>query len=250
MGENLGEGNLGEKMSAIESLTPRQRQILRLIARHLQAKEVARMLKISERTVKTHTEEARKRLGVTSSREAARMLQAYEEAITPEALAPETPEAAEAEAIGLDDRGPSGPIDPIPGDVSVLGHEQDIYPPHTEPEHAQSGLLSGPLERAGDRPDDAGRTKQAGLRRRDTERSEGDQSGNGARQRDLLRHRRNGLADRRRDKLQRRLRALSVPQWLGMIVLVAFLSVISLGGLVTGAQGMLQAIENFKRHSG
>ncbi|UDF04780.1 response regulator transcription factor [Asticcacaulis sp. AND118] len=59
-------------------LSERQKEILRLIARHQRGKEIARLLKISEHTVKTHTEEARRRLGVASSRDAALLLTAYE----------------------------------------------------------------------------------------------------------------------------------------------------------------------------
>ena len=78
--------------AGIEALTRRQKEILRLISQHYQTKEMARALNISERTVKTHTEEARRRLGVATSRDAARLLAAYET------------------ALGRDDRGPAGPM--------------------------------------------------------------------------------------------------------------------------------------------
>ncbi len=62
------------------TLSQRQKEILRLITQGHQTKEIARLLDISESTVKTHTETARQRLGVATSREAARLLQAYESA--------------------------------------------------------------------------------------------------------------------------------------------------------------------------
>ncbi|MEI9903975.1 MAG: helix-turn-helix transcriptional regulator [Asticcacaulis sp.] len=67
-----------DRILAVQALTPRQREILRLVARNLQVKEIARELGISERTVKTHTDAARRRLGVATSREAARLVMAYE----------------------------------------------------------------------------------------------------------------------------------------------------------------------------
>ena len=58
----------------LDTLTPRQIEILKLIAKDLQMKEVARLLKISEHTVKAHSDEARRRLGVSHVREAARII--------------------------------------------------------------------------------------------------------------------------------------------------------------------------------
>lgn len=62
----------------MESLSQRQKEILRLIGQGHQTKEIARLLDIRETTVKTHTETARQRLGVATSREAARLLLACE----------------------------------------------------------------------------------------------------------------------------------------------------------------------------
>ncbi|MFT3998440.1 MAG: helix-turn-helix transcriptional regulator [Asticcacaulis sp.] len=84
-----------DRRYALEHLTIRQKQILRLIADGHQAKEIARLIGIGERTVKTHTEAARKRLGVATSREAARWLAAAEKSSTD---------------VGPDDRWPSGPM--------------------------------------------------------------------------------------------------------------------------------------------
>lgn len=73
-----GTNALIKRPPDVESLSQRQKEILRLIAQGHQTKEIARLLDIRETTVKTHTETARQRLGVATSREAARLLQAYE----------------------------------------------------------------------------------------------------------------------------------------------------------------------------
>lgn len=68
---------------AIERLTPRERECLRLVAEHLHSKEIARRLRISQHTVDGHLNEARRRLGVASRRDAARLLVAWEGLKTP-----------------------------------------------------------------------------------------------------------------------------------------------------------------------
>lgn len=62
----------------VEKLTPRQKEILRLILNGLDAKLAARELGISVHTVNEHLSEARRHLGVSSSREAARILRQAE----------------------------------------------------------------------------------------------------------------------------------------------------------------------------
>jgi DNA-binding CsgD family transcriptional regulator len=71
---------MGEKHDplAIERLTPRERECLRLVAEHLHSKEIARRLSISQHTVDGHLNEARRRLGVSSRRDAARLLRDWE----------------------------------------------------------------------------------------------------------------------------------------------------------------------------
>lgn len=58
----------------VQKLTPRQKEILRLILNGFDAKSAARELGISVHTVNEHLTEARRHLGVSSSREAARIL--------------------------------------------------------------------------------------------------------------------------------------------------------------------------------
>ncbi len=62
----------------IQLLTERQKQVLRLIARHMQEKEIARELKISVPTVKDHAAMARRHLRVDTTRKAALMLVEFE----------------------------------------------------------------------------------------------------------------------------------------------------------------------------
>lgn len=58
----------------LQKLTPRQKEILRLLLAGFDAKSIARELDISVHTVTEHLREARRHLGVSNSREAARML--------------------------------------------------------------------------------------------------------------------------------------------------------------------------------
>ena len=62
----------------VQKLTPRQKEILRLIVNGFDAKSVARELGISVHTVNEHLSEARRHLRVSSSREAARLLRQAE----------------------------------------------------------------------------------------------------------------------------------------------------------------------------
>ena len=67
-GENLG----------FEKLTPREREILRLIAQHRQGKEIARLLRLSPKTVEMHVLSARRRVGGLGRRDAALAFIAWE----------------------------------------------------------------------------------------------------------------------------------------------------------------------------
>ena len=62
----------------VHRLTPRQKEILRLLLNGYDAKSVGRELGISVHTVTEHLREARRHLGVSSSREAARILRQAE----------------------------------------------------------------------------------------------------------------------------------------------------------------------------
>ena len=58
----------------VQKLTPRQKEILRLLLGGFDTKSIARELDISVHTVTEHLREARRHLGVSTSREAARIL--------------------------------------------------------------------------------------------------------------------------------------------------------------------------------
>ncbi len=64
--------------AAFDKLTPREREILRLIAAHLQSKEIARALGLSPKTVEMHVLSARRRLSGMSRRDAALAFVAWE----------------------------------------------------------------------------------------------------------------------------------------------------------------------------
>ena len=63
---------------AINRLTSRQRDCLRLVLHHKQSKEIGRELGISPMTVDNHFRSAIQTLGVANRLEAARMLESYE----------------------------------------------------------------------------------------------------------------------------------------------------------------------------
>ncbi len=81
---------LEEKLALVPTLTPRQREILRLVAQNYQVKEIARELGISERTVKTHTDAARRKLDVATTRDAARLVVAWDaQMASPDPIVPQ-----------------------------------------------------------------------------------------------------------------------------------------------------------------
>lgn len=73
----------------VQKLTPRQKEILRLLLKGFDAKSAGRELGISVHTVTEHLREARRHLGVSSSREAARIL-GRAESTPPDNMGPST----------------------------------------------------------------------------------------------------------------------------------------------------------------
>lgn len=73
----------------LQKLTPRQKEILRLLFGGFDTKSIARELDISVHTVTEHLREARRHLGVSNSREAARIL-GQAEATPPNNMGPST----------------------------------------------------------------------------------------------------------------------------------------------------------------
>ena len=65
---------MDESWALVEQLTPRERECLRLVSGHLSSKEIARQLAISQHTVDGHLDEARRKLGAATRRDAVRIL--------------------------------------------------------------------------------------------------------------------------------------------------------------------------------
>lgn len=74
----MGERKLDPR-AGFEALTPREKECLRLVARHHQSKEIARLLDISKSTVDKHIDSAKARLGAANRRAAAMALILYED---------------------------------------------------------------------------------------------------------------------------------------------------------------------------
>jgi DNA-binding CsgD family transcriptional regulator len=234
-GENLRDLLMTDKQG-VEALTARQREILRLISQHMQAKEIARALDISERTVKTHTDAARKRLGVATSREAARLLVAHEG----------------APAIVREGRWPSGTIDPAAEDKPGSQYEPALQPDRRDAQWPDAAL-SDPVAGSGIGVAHADGAGKAGSDRRhpgdlaSLERQH--LSGKGG----FYLDRGDGLADGRYGgsrSLRQRLESFSPAQWLGVILLLAVALMIVGTGLLTGAVGTIEAIERIHRQIG
>lgn len=126
-----GAGLSTNYSEAINSLTDRQKEILRLIHAGLVGKEIARQLGISEKTVRNHTEAARNKLEVETSRKAARILAAFET----------------QQGIGTSYLGQSEPID-VP--------ELTVHPVAYDPDTDNTSLPRSPSSGSGEGVPDAG----------------------------------------------------------------------------------------------
>ena len=62
------------EMAAVELLTQRERDCLRLVHQHFSSKQIARELGMSKTSVDTYCDRARRKLGVTDRYHAARIL--------------------------------------------------------------------------------------------------------------------------------------------------------------------------------
>src|ERR1044072_4813599 len=61
-------------MTAVDLLTPRERECLRLVDQHFSSKQIARELGMSKTSVDTYCDRARRKLGVGDRYQAARLL--------------------------------------------------------------------------------------------------------------------------------------------------------------------------------
>jgi len=116
---------------AVDRLTERQKQCLRLVATLGETKEIARALKISPNVVAKHIEEAMRRLGVSTRTQAALLLAQHEAG---GANPPPEPEPLSyALPIRPMSTGDQSGSRPGPG-AGVLREEQSIYVPNIPPE--------------------------------------------------------------------------------------------------------------------
>jgi DNA-binding CsgD family transcriptional regulator len=65
--------NIRTSVDISERLTPRQIEVLALVARRFSSKEIGRQLNVSHKTIDRHVEEINERLGVSTRSEAARL---------------------------------------------------------------------------------------------------------------------------------------------------------------------------------
>lgn len=217
-------------MSRVATLSARQREILRLIARHMQAKEVARALHISEWTVRTHTEEARKRLGVASTREAARVLIEWEG----------------REALPHDEGpSPQGLANPE-SDVSASRHEQALRT--DTPAHAD--IDDRPVDRALQRLVDAGGPRQGGLHPGDPEYGEAVRPGRADQESRLHHGGGNGVADGRWARFEKRLADISLSRWLGLIAFTGLVVVLIVIGMIVTTSTVLYVVQHMMTRAG
>jgi DNA-binding CsgD family transcriptional regulator len=218
-------------ISQVEGLSARQKEILRLIAQYKRAKEIARDLNITERTVKAHTLEARKRLNVSSSRDAALLLLEYEREYSP------VPEG----------QWPSRTIPLPPETVPPSGHEHRPKPTKEPSDIAgrlhdlsvdgitdSMGSHGGSLPSGGrgghDRSDPGGISQPSGARDHAAA---------------FVRH---GLVDGFAD-FSGRLKALSLPGWIGMIMTLVVISALIVGGLLYLSLGILEGMQEIFRRA-
>lgn len=119
---------------AFARLTPREREILRLVAQHRRSKEIARVLNLSPKTVEMHVLSARRRLANLDRRDAALAFVAWEE---------DPGNDYRKRSPGLFE-----PDAPVFDEPEQEAHDvADHHPPISAPTHV-SGQLGGPGRRA------------------------------------------------------------------------------------------------------
>lgn len=204
--------------AAFDKLTPREREILRLIAAHLQSKEIARALGLSPKTVEMHVLSARRRLAGMSRRDAALAFVAWEEG-----------------APGNDYRKrPDGlaalPTSPLPGDET--GSEHERTPPEPDPQ---------PLRR----PDLAGQNRRTGSAGASP--AQGPGHWRAALWRLVAGAGDDGLPDRRPPG-QRWRHELTSFQWLGLVLGVTAVIAVSLAAIAIGVDAFIMAIQRITHY--
>ena len=223
-GDNLG----------FERLTPREREILRLIAQHRQGKEIARLLRLSPKTVEMHVLSARRRVGGLGRRDAALAFVAWET------------------DPGNDYRKQSATLATTGAEVFSRSNSESS---HDETFHAGSdtaaSILHSQLAVAGRGIDPHGRDARAGAvgAGNGVGVAQGPGGGGSAQQAAAPGAGGDGLPGRRHAPAEsgRSWRHDLTPlQWLGLILVVAALGGILLGMVTMGAHEFLYALQRFR----
>lgn len=213
-------------LQGVEALSERQKEVLRLTAQHLQAKEIARALNITERTVRAHTESARHRLGVATSREAVRIFLASESAAAPV----------------KNGQWPSTPISDLSSEASLLVHEQAL----STAQRTHDDQLHTP----GDGMADAGNAQQTQAYPGRDRYVEEIESGPRSRESNLQYDRRERMADGRWSEFRRRLKDLSAITLLGLIVIAAIALALIAGMFAGTLLGIVEVVHKLTIYAG
>ncbi|MBI1406440.1 MAG: helix-turn-helix domain-containing protein [Caulobacter sp.] len=216
---------------SFESLTPRERECLRLVARHHRSKEIARLLNISKSTVDKHIDRARERLGSVDRRAAALALIEWERGMGIE-YPPDPIPVSPAGPTGSSDRHTPTAIKTSPDDQRQVQTRQSedgatVIDPGLPDELVGPGDGAGPAGQPGqggaDPDRDLGPATAAVLG------SAGEAAGA-----DPQRH---GLAHRRRlFRAGGGVHDLTPLQILSLVAVTAILGSLLLGGVLMGAQ--------------
>jgi len=221
-----------DKPGGIELLTERQKQVLRMIARHMQEKEIARELKISVPTVKDHAAMARRHLRVDTTRKAALILADFE---TATATIPDVGYTARTVATAAEDG-------------QAFGHEPNLSSRRRPPDHQLSGTGNGLAHDGGTGQTEAYRRHHSG--------GASDQSGTWPAEGGLQHGLRDSLADGGRmrrgygDRFRQWLKDLPVIAWLGLVVGVAVMTVVLAAAFISLILGSLEAVHQASHYFG
>ncbi|WP_303828892.1 helix-turn-helix domain-containing protein [Asticcacaulis taihuensis] len=217
---------MSSTLQGIDALSERQKEVLRLTAGHHQVKEIARLLKISENTVKTHMIEVRRRLGGVTTKQAVRLLLAQEE------IAP----------LILEGGAPKEVIPSAADVMPVWFHEHAPYPHRriNDPELQTPGDHLAEVGSTQPRQKNPGNGRGAQVSEPDswTERS------------DLPIGRADGLVGGRWGEFRRRLKDLPAIQLLGLIVIAAIALALVAGMLVAALLGMVEVVHKLTFYAG
>ncbi|KAK0360832.1 hypothetical protein LTR94_025770 [Friedmanniomyces endolithicus] len=225
-----------DRQLAFERLTPREREILRLVAQHRRSKEIARLLALSPKTVEMHVLSARRRLAGMNRRDAALAFVAWEQSPPGNDYRRRFAGLAETGETGLDEaqaKAPHDPHDPhSQGDrLANVSGELDLIGGGALPPGGQSG--SGAVG-AG-----AGLSSAQSAGSRRDARSTADQHT----ERSDLPVRSKGLSWR---LVGGRLNGLTPIQLFALTILLAVVLGLVLGGVLMAAHNFLYALQRWR----